>query len=444
MTEASKRVLTEKALHALKLNDKGDYFTPCKTLYPHQWLWDSCFIAIGLAPHDVQRAKKEMVSILSSQWHNGMIPHMIFRGRSSSDSKRAELEWMSEKHPAAPHGVKTSAITQPPLVAEAVVAIAHNLHQKERAEWLKFSVPKLIAYHSWLYRARDPKEEGVVFLVHPWESGADGSPVWRDFIDSHTYSDFWLKFTKKLGINKFANRFRNDKHLLGQDQRLDTIQAVQHYMMLIKLRRLNYQSVNIHEKYKFKLEDLHFNSILVRANWVLKQLAQEIEIEIPGWLRERFEKSVHALELMYDEEDRAYYSRTWDSHRFIKTKSFYDFMPLYAGTVSASKAKLVVEKLMQNKILGINYLVPTVPPDSKDYRENKYWQGPMWPMVNWFIYQGLKRYGFNEEAKSLADATLNLNGESGFAEYFNAFSGKALGAKNFAPSAGVALSLMQD
>ena len=443
MTTSSKNILKEKALHALKLNDRGSYFVPCKKMYPHQWLWDSCFIAIGLAEAgDTERAKTEILSLLKNQWHNGMIPHMIFSNKGPTS--RAELSWKSSKHPAAPHGVSTSAITQPPLLAEAVWRIANNLSGEERENWLKLTLPKILAYHSWLYRARDPKEEGVVFLVHPWESGADGSPVWKKFIDDRTYSDNLLAIVKKLGLDKIANRFRSDAYLINKDQRLDSIQAIQHYMLLTKLRKLNYQSVKIHKKYKFKLEDIHFNSILVRANWLLNQMSGEIDLIIPPWLRERFEKSVHALELMYDEQNETYYSRTWEDHKFVKAASFYDFMPLYAGTPSLTKAKNMASRLKDYKLKGASFGVPTIPVDSPLYREDKYWEGPSWPMINWLLIDGLKRYGLEEDALNLREQTLNMVDAGGFAEYFNAFSGAPLGAKNFAPTAGITLSLVSD
>ncbi|MFZ1522489.1 MAG: trehalase family glycosidase [Candidatus Saccharimonadales bacterium] len=445
MTESSKKILREKAISTLKLNDMGDYFAPYKKMYPHQWLWDSCFVVIGLAPHNPERAKQELISLLKHQWHNGMIPHMVFGEHSSGASKKAEMEWQANRHPAAPHDVKTSAITQPPLIAEAVHAVAKYLDATERRDFLNFAVPKLVAYHSWLYRARDPKEEGIVFLVHPWEGGADGSPVWRDFIDARTYSDFWLRLMKKAGIlNRIVDGVRNDKDLLEKGQRTDTVQAIQQYLLLLKLRKLNYQSVKIHKHYKFKLEDVHFNSILVRANWVLKQLAHEVNADIPAWLRERFEKSVHALELMYDEEDKTYYSRSWDSHEFVKTRTFYEYMPLYAGTVSKARAKEIVDNLKQNQLLGANYQVPTVPINSINFKENKYWEGPVWPMINWFIYNGLKRYGFSTEAESIKQQTLSLVENGGFGEYFNTFNGASLGVKNFSATAGVTLSLLSD
>ena len=48
----------------------------------------------------------------------------------------------------------------------------------ERRAFLAELLPKLTAYHSWLYTERDPKQNGLVTLIHPWESGLDTSPPW--------------------------------------------------------------------------------------------------------------------------------------------------------------------------------------------------------------------------------------------------------------------------
>ncbi|MBP7858186.1 hypothetical protein KA016_03930, partial [Candidatus Saccharibacteria bacterium] len=35
--------LDEQAKQILGANDRGNYTIPAENLYPHQWLWDSCF-----------------------------------------------------------------------------------------------------------------------------------------------------------------------------------------------------------------------------------------------------------------------------------------------------------------------------------------------------------------------------------------------------------------
>ena len=77
-TEALTNPLSEQCIDVLKANDRKTHTVPSSGLYPHQWLWDSCFSAIGWAQIDVKRAEQEIFSLFKGQWHNGMIPHMIF------------------------------------------------------------------------------------------------------------------------------------------------------------------------------------------------------------------------------------------------------------------------------------------------------------------------------------------------------------------------------
>jgi hypothetical protein len=78
MATAEDSELLDHLTSVLKQNDRGGWTVPAADLYPHQWLWDSGFIAIGLRHIDIARAQMELTSLLRGQWSNGMIPHMIF------------------------------------------------------------------------------------------------------------------------------------------------------------------------------------------------------------------------------------------------------------------------------------------------------------------------------------------------------------------------------
>jgi len=52
--------LVGRAQAVLAANRRGDWTCPSASLYPHQWLWDSCFVAIGLARYDPARAAGEL------------------------------------------------------------------------------------------------------------------------------------------------------------------------------------------------------------------------------------------------------------------------------------------------------------------------------------------------------------------------------------------------
>src|SRR3954451_5613751 len=164
------------ALAVLERNRRGDWTCPTAGIYPHQWLWDSAFVAIGLARHDPARAAGEILAVLRGQWSNGMVPHMVFAdGEPDAGSRHL---WGSRRDPRAPRGVDTSCITQPPVLAIAARRVADHLTGEDRRAFLQVVVPKLVEYHTWLHRERDPHATGLVTLIHPWECGLDTSPPW--------------------------------------------------------------------------------------------------------------------------------------------------------------------------------------------------------------------------------------------------------------------------
>lgn len=68
---------------------------------------------------------------------------------------------------------------------------------------------------------------------------------------------------------------------------------------------------------------------------------------------------------------------------------------------------------------------------------NSNWQGPVWIPLNWFVFHGLLRYGFRQEAEALADDTVELIYKSiqdlGFMrENYHAETGEGLYADQFA------------
>ncbi len=127
--------LLSNAIDVLRSNDRGTHTMPSTDIYPHQWLWDSCFSAIGWAHIDIKRAQQEINSLLKGQWSNGMIPHMIFdMSPKYSQDRNAWRSWVS---PYSPDDLATSGITQPPIIAEAVSRIGSKLNKIDRQKYYK-------------------------------------------------------------------------------------------------------------------------------------------------------------------------------------------------------------------------------------------------------------------------------------------------------------------
>ncbi|MDP3973741.1 MAG: hypothetical protein Q8P92_02820, partial [Candidatus Daviesbacteria bacterium] len=139
------------------------YTVPSPDTYPYQWLWDSCFHAIILTHFNLGEAKKEIMSLLSKQFDNGLIPHIIYWDKKVK-TDFPKINWGIED---------TSGITQPPMIAYAV----WQIYQKDNdRNFIKIVYPKLYHFYKYLLSERDPHENHLIGIMNPDESGEDNSP----------------------------------------------------------------------------------------------------------------------------------------------------------------------------------------------------------------------------------------------------------------------------
>jgi hypothetical protein len=417
------------------------YTIPAKGMYPHQWLWDSCFIAIGIRHYDIERAKIEILSLLRGQWQNGMVPHMILTpGRKDHPYLGVWRSWVS---PYSPDDVSTSGITQPPMIAEAVVRVGEKLPIVERRSWYRQVFPGLLAYHQWLYTERDPHSEGLVLQIHPWETGLDNTPPWMAEMHDHLLP-WWIRALKATKLEMALSLFRMDTRFVHANQRPTNIDAMALYDAQRRLRRKEYNIAKILDHSLFAIEDLTFNSIFIRANEHLLEIAKTIRADVPDDLLERIKLSRLAFQELWDPYTETYYSRDFVTHRLLKEPTIAGLMPLYAGCITKERAELLVKTLENEHVFGPPYPVPSTPLNSIWFDPERYWQGPSWFNTNWLIIDGLKRYGFKDHAEALAESMMELAHDQGFYEYFNPISGKGLGAQNFSWTAALTVDLVEE
>jgi hypothetical protein len=433
--------LKQKAVDILKFNDVGKWTRPAPDLYPHQWLWDSAFIAIGQRHYSTKRAQQEILSMFRGQWKNGMVPHMIF---SDTKTYRGPANmWRSKLSPYAPDKLETSGITQPPMLAEAIVKIGEKLKAAERRKWYRKIYPYLLDHHEWLYRERNPHAEGLVILIHPWETGLDNTPPWMESMRQH-HMPLWIKLVEWLRIDLLIERLRRDTRQVPPDERMTTLESLMLVNIVRRLRRKQYDTDRILARSHFMIEDLFFNCVLIRANQHLKAIADDIGEKIPGRTLSFMNKAEKALDELWDETSEQYYSRVFINRSLIIEPSIATLMPLYAGTITKAKAKKLVEHLSDERLFQTNYPVPSVPLTSEFFSPRRYWQGPTWINTNWLIIDGLRRYGFDEEAKALRQKTVEMIERSGFFEYFSPIDGYGAGISPFSWTAALTIDLLED
>lgn len=440
MDEESKDALVNLAQEVLETNNQGNYTVPSRKLYPYQWLWDSCFVAIGLRHTDIDRAKNEILSLLRGQWHNGMIPHIIL---ADTDPKHKHRDiWRSWLNKYSPDDVATSGMTQPPMLAEAIVKIGERLKKPERLSWYKQTFPSLLRHHEWLYNERDPHKEGLVLQIHPWETGLDNTPPWMSEMHEHSLPA-WITVIEKARLGWVLNLFRRDTKFVLAEERLNIIEALTLYSTLRRLRRKSYDIDKILSHSLFAIEDLTFNCILIRANQHLKTIAEELNIQLDSELRKQMNKTEDALEQLWDPYSGQYYSRNFVTHKLLKEPSIASLMPLYAGGIGKERADQLVRLIENQHVFGTHYPVPTVPANSNWFKPHGYWQGPTWINTNWLIIDGLQRMGYKDHAAALRESTIDLVNTNGFFEYFSPMDGSPAGTDKFSWTAALIIDMIK-
>ena len=363
------------------------YTVPSPTAYPYQWFWDSCFHAIILNHLSCEDAKKEILSLLSKEFDNGMIPHMIY-WKKSVRTTFPHIKW-------GKHG--TSTLTQPPMIAYAV----WEIFQKDNdLNFIKAIYPDLYHFYKYLLTERDPHENNLIGIMNPDESGEDNSP----------------RFDKLLDLPA--------RHTRGENRK-------RRFKLIEQNIECNFDAPFCMRNF-FWVKDVPFNSIMIKNLKLLANLAQKLgEEEDTAYFAKKADDITSAMrKLML--EDGIFWSTYGEDYRKIKVKTWAIFAPLFAQIVTLDEAKKLVSLHLLNPAeFWTNFPVPSTSLDEPSFDPGGFWRGPTWIGTNWFVYKGLINYGFLKEAEEIRQASVALLQKSGFREYFNPLTGEGLGAENF-------------
>jgi glycogen debranching enzyme len=213
-------------------------------------------------------------------------------------------------------------------------------------------------------------------------------------------------------------------------------------------RKLNYAPQELLKHSPFLAQDILFNAILFRADEDLRALAVSLgqpTEEIDDWLR-RVRPNFHAR--FWDESVGLYYDFDVRSGKPIPVNTASTFLPLFAGLPSKEQAQRLVEEHLLNPaeyaLNGeVRHWVTTTAKTEATWEARRYWRGPVWIIMNWFILEGLRRYGYADLAETIRQDTLDLIETSGFREYYDARDSSGCGSTDFSWSAALAIELSQ-
>ena len=430
-------MLVRQAKAVLDFNWTGEYTMPGPRLYPHQWSWDSALIAIAYSRYDQDRAARELRHLFEAQWKNGLLPQIVFNPRFTNYFPGPNF-WNADESPDAPRHLETSGVIQPPVHATAVLHLFRHAEDGAGAkEFLEYASPRLKAWHDYLYRERDPRGEGLVYIRHPWESGMDNSPMWDQIMQR-----------LHLRADQIPPYRRADIHTVAASDR-PTTTAYDRFAYMVKLfADRDYDEDKIRQDCPFLVQDVLFNSLLCKANRDLAEIGQIIGKD-PSSYEERAEKTKGAInEKLWDEDRGIYLDYDFADDRPIRVYFGPNLAgPLYAGIPGQERARRVLDTLECDGFgLSDENITPIPSYDLHGYgfSEERYWRGPVWINIDWFLMHGLEAYGYKEPAERLRRTIVDLCEREGFHEYFDPTSGEGLGSILFSWSAALLLDVLAE
>ena len=410
--------LINKAQKTLLGNRRKGYTLPTNNkLYPAQWNWDSAFIALGYSYFNLNYAIKEITTLLDGQWKDGMVPHILFHNPNTNYYPNYTAWNCGNK-------IRSSGITQPPILATILKLILDkNKISNKQTKEIKKIVKKIIRFHEWFIKFRDPNKTGLVSILHPWESGYDNSPIWDEPM-------------AKVTIEKNLKYKRADNKLIKPDQRPLNIDYDRYVSIKNSLRKKKYNPKEIFKSSLFNVVDVGFNSLFLKANKDLIQISNKFNIETPK-ISNYVKVTEKNILKLYDKKKGIFFSKDIRNNKKIYIPSITNYFILFADLDNDFINNKLIKNL-KNHNKNNKYFFSSIKPSHNSFEEKRYWRGPVWINCNWFIYQGLK----NKDLKFsnyVKKKTIKLLEKSKFYEYFSCKNGQPMGAKNFSWSASLYL-----
>lgn len=412
--------LDTQARAILRRNDRGGYTVPTHGLYPFQWNWDSAFVALGFAEFDRDRAWQEIETLVSAQWDDGMIPHIVFHQRDEGYFPGPDV-WATGRTPP------TSGITQPPVLATVV----RTLWEQEGADTANPRMRALYAAclrsHRWFHRFRDPLGNGLVMVTHNWETGRDNSSEWDDA----------LARVDTSGVGHYQRRDTGhvDAAMRPKQSEYDR------YVAILQFGRASgWDHQVIAEQGPFRVIDVGMSMELLRANRDLLVMAEAIgDRAVVAELRERIALSETGIDWLWNERTGAYCSRDATTHESSGLVTNASFLAFYAGVGSEDQRGRLLDALARLR-RSAAFLLPSLEAGSREYDHRRYWRGPVWLVVSYMVAVGLAEQGHADWAEQIKADSARLIETSGFFESFSPETGEGSGGPDFSWTAAMWLA----
>ena len=426
-------LLLREAVRVLLQNWHGHATVPSRTLYPHQWSWDSAFIALGLQHISAARAATELLSLFGAQWADGRVPQIVFNPAVPDDAYfPGPSVWRSSEVDGHPP-IATSGIIQPPVHAVAAASIVPRLGEERGRRFAERAYPSLADLNAYI-RQRRTVEGGLAVLVHPWETGLDNSPAW-DHPLAAVPADHAL----------FETYTRRDVAHAGVGERPTNDDYARYIRLMLRYRDHGYDDDWVRAEAEFVVVDPTFNALWAWSELALADIARRLGRDDSAHVAEAARITAAMVDQLWSEERGLFVARDVRSGRLLPERTVAGLIPLVLPGLPSEVVKALLATAT-GEVFRVGapevHGVPSFDLTDVRHEPRRYWRGPTWLNTTWLVARGLEVHGHQELAHRLDDDLVGLVAKSGFREYFHPRTGRGHGTRSFSWSAALLIHVL--
>ena len=417
--------LGRTAVTVLIQNWRGHATVPSRSLYPHQWSWDSAFIALGLQHWTPRREASELLSMFGAQWADGRScisrSTSPYRRTPTSPAPRSGAPTIPGHPP-----VETSGSIQPPVHAIAAAEAIERLGEQGEGfaqriypllwprtpELLQSAVPcrqsRRAGRHAPPVGNRDGQLPGL---------GRAAVPADLSLLDVHT---------------------RRDLDHAGHSERPTDHAYARYIRLAATYRDHGYDDVWAAAEAEFTVVDPGFNALWAWSELALAEIARRsgrdprVHLDEAGRITDAL-----AHELFWTDPNPTggfFYATDLRTRTRMPQVCVNSALPVLLPGLPETIVGGVVDTLTGPCFrIGHPDIRGVVSYDliGAAFDAQRYWRGPTWLNTTWLVARGLKTHARDWLAEIPFADIVTLVQQSGLSEYFNPHTGSGHGTADF-------------
>ncbi len=435
------------------------------------WPWDTWKQAFAMSHFNPEIAKENIRAVFSWQikpddpvrpQDAGFVPDLI--------------AWNLSPERGGDGGNWNERNTKPSLAAWSVMEVYNTTQDKA---WLAEMYPKLVAYHDWWLRNRDHNGNGVpeygatrdkahntasgemLFTVKKGdkEESLSGLNNYARVVDKGHYDGLeipaqvaasWESGRDDAAVFGFIDQSQLDKYVENGGKRSDwTVKFAENRDK--EGRLLGYSLLQ---------ESVDQASYMYSDNHYLAQMASLLgkEQEASHYRQLADKLATYINTCMFDAKSGFYYDIRIEDKPLQngcagkpiveRGKGPEGWSPLFNGAATQEHADAVVKVMLDPKEFNTYVPLGTAALTNPAFGPDIYWRGRVWVDQFWFGLKGMQRYGYREQAQTLAENFFKhakgLTSDGPIQENYNPLTGAQQGAPNFSWSAAHLYMLYND